>query len=269
MRLATALLGFSLLASAASSAHATAAPSLGNLGCCLKESYTGGESECAVVTEEQCFGLAQDTPIFGRRFELGQTCNTAGDDCVAFNPPDILTSASLALEPDDCFTRRAAPWLLVPPGSDVSVCAVICNDTGISLTRFTLFIDPFANPEFSNSVSLLPDQNCTGVVKTVSADLLDKFVGPGDRLTVTNTWCASNATIPTDACTGADNNPHLGTSGGPAPPPLLFTDTQRAFLQRGILEGAPALDQWGLNALTAGLVGIGVWRLTRRTKRRG
>jgi hypothetical protein len=275
MRLASTLLGFSLLASAASTADATLSPSLDNLGCCLKESYTGGESECAVVTEEQCTGIAQDIPIVGLRFEPGQTCNAAGDDCVPFNPPDILTSASLAFDPDDCFTRNARPWLVVGPGIDVTVCAVICNDTGIDLTHFTLFIDPFANPEFSNSASFLPNQQCTGVRKTIDYNFLRKFRDPGERLIVTDTWCASNATISMGGCappnghtdSGDESTGDVGGAAGPGAAPV-FTDTQRAFIQLGTLHGAPALEQWGLNALTAGLVGFGVWRLTRRAKRR-
>jgi hypothetical protein len=245
--------------------QAAAVPSLGSLGCCLQQfdvGDTGSSFSCSVATEAQCFNVGPAFFGVDVDFVPGQVCNAAGDACVPFFPPGIVTSTTLALRPADCFTADATPSLLLPAGSDVSVCGVICNAVGSTLTRFTLFIDPFAQPEFSNLASSLVNNSCTGVVKTLSANIIPKFAGPGDRLIVANSWCASKGSLTAGDCPPPDANSEVGTSGGEP----VFRDTERALLVREALQGAPALDGWGLNLLTTVLVAFGIWRLSRSAR---
>lgn len=248
-------------------AAATVADSTAGFGCCQQTvdltMFGGGvERRCSVVFSDQCVDAAA---VFGSTFLRGYICNPAGE-CVDFSPPDIVTSASLARTADDCFTPGARPVLIVGQDSDVTVCAALCNFTGVNITRVTLNIDPLAVPFFNNTAASLPDGACAAVKQPFSAAVIRKNIGLAKYLDIANMWCASSVTIPMGSCAPLWAEEPSGTSAGPVP--IVFTDTQHALLLIGPTQGAPALDRWGLDLLAAALVAIGVLRLARSARRR-
>ena len=253
----------------ASSASATAPePPAASLGCCVETQALSPLDDphqvtlCSVFTAAQC-SAQSDTATLALDFEPGQVCNASFDACEPFVPPGIVTSASLAHRPEDCYTDKAFGILGWTQGQEATVCAQICNETGITLTHLSLNIDPFFVPEFSNLPVHLPHGTCTSYRKSVGAFVISKFIGDDPFLRVINQWCAANGPIPPGGCTFRPaTDDETGSVAGPGF--QISRDEQSALLVRQPAQGAPALGGVALGVLAAALAAFGVRRLIRR-----
>ena len=185
-----------------------------------------------------------------QEFTPGKVCGSLGQ-CV--DPgPRISTTNLIGRDAADCATGAAQPVATATAGEQLVDCHVVCNNTGGTLTNFSLFINGEA--EFENLVVNTPAGECRGASRPFRAAGNPTTTGLQE---IVATWKAADGTIPPDGTANSD-------VGGPAGPVVqVFTESQRAFVIVTRAFGAPAIGGWIAGLLGAGLLGLGVRRLRR------
>ncbi len=227
----------------------------GPIGCCdyavFDPTTRSNRFQCANTTSEECASVdddahGRDSDFFPDRACIGTTCQAPAEQHIATQ--NLLTFGA-------CRSGTATPVLTAERGQEVTDCHTICNETGGTLTHFSLIIN--GSPEFLNFAVTLPNGACSGAQRTITAN-------PGTTEIVAQ-WCAAADDI--ESCPPNGGNPQQGHGGGFAP--TVFTDTQTAFLIVSAPAPAPAAGAAGLTLLGIALGVFGVRRLMRSRARSG